>query len=97
MTISATAHDSTTFERLRTQYPSFIYRDYAVSWEPEGLRFTYDFVVEPGICFRPTVRLNGVTQDEMGEMITHLAFYVGWPSAVSAITRVRELFGAKQG
>ena len=40
---------------------------------------------------------NGVTQDELVEMITHLAFYVGWPSAVSAITRVRELFGTKQG
>ena len=40
---------------------------------------------------------NGVTQDELVEMITHLAFYVGWPSAVSAITRVKELLGAKQG
>jgi 4-carboxymuconolactone decarboxylase len=29
-------------------------------------------------------------------MITHLAFYVGWPSAMSAITRAKELFGAKQ-
>ena len=40
---------------------------------------------------------NGVTQDELVEMITHLAFYVGWPSAVSAITRAREAFGAKPG
>ena len=40
---------------------------------------------------------NGVTQDELVEMITHLAFYVGWPSAVSAITRVREAFAAKPG
>ena len=39
---------------------------------------------------------NGVTQDEIIEMITHLAFYVGWPSAMSAITRARELFGTKQ-
>ena len=39
---------------------------------------------------------NGVTHDELVEMITHLAFYVGWPSAVSAITRVRELLGNKQ-
>jgi 4-carboxymuconolactone decarboxylase len=30
-------------------------------------------------------------------MITHLAFYVGWPSAMSAITRARELFSARQG
>lgn len=39
---------------------------------------------------------NGVTHDELVELITHLAFYVGWPSAVSAITRVRDLLGPKQ-
>src|SRR5262249_36518683 len=38
---------------------------------------------------------NGVTQEELFEMITHLAFYVGWPSAMSAITKVKELLGAK--
>lgn len=38
---------------------------------------------------------NGVTQEELVEMITHLAFYVGWPSAVSAVARVRELLGKK--
>jgi 4-carboxymuconolactone decarboxylase len=40
---------------------------------------------------------NGVTHEELVELITHLAFYVGWPSAVSAITRVRDLLGPKQG
>jgi 4-carboxymuconolactone decarboxylase len=27
---------------------------------------------------------NGVTKDEISEIITHLAFYAGWPSAMSA-------------
>jgi 4-carboxymuconolactone decarboxylase len=27
---------------------------------------------------------NGVTQDEIVELITHLAFYSGWPTAMSA-------------
>ena len=27
---------------------------------------------------------NGVTIEEIGEMITHLAFYAGWPAAMSA-------------
>ena len=27
---------------------------------------------------------NGVTQEEITEVITHLAFYAGWPSAMSA-------------
>ena len=33
---------------------------------------------------------NGVTRDELVEAITHLAFYAGWPSAVSAINRLPE-------
>jgi 4-carboxymuconolactone decarboxylase len=27
---------------------------------------------------------NGVTETELKELITHLAFYVGWPNAVTA-------------
>jgi 4-carboxymuconolactone decarboxylase len=34
---------------------------------------------------------NGVTPDELIEMITHLAFYVGWPSAMSAVNRAKAL------
>jgi 4-carboxymuconolactone decarboxylase len=29
-------------------------------------------------------RENGVTQDELIETITHLAFYAGWPNAMTA-------------
>jgi 4-carboxymuconolactone decarboxylase len=39
---------------------------------------------------------NGVTKEELVELITHLAFYVGWPSAMSAIGRAKELHSAKQ-
>ena len=38
---------------------------------------------------------NGVTQDELIEMITHLAFYVGWPRAMSAVTKAKELLTKK--
>jgi len=34
---------------------------------------------------------NGVTQEELIETITHLAFYAGWPNAVSAIAVAREV------
>ena len=37
-------------------------------------------------------RQNGVTQDELIESITHLAFYAGWPSAVTAISVAKEVF-----
>lgn len=29
---------------------------------------------------------NGVTRDELAELITHLAFYAGWPAAASAVS-----------
>ncbi len=37
-------------------------------------------------------RENGVTRDEVVEMITHLAFYAGWPNAINAISMAREVF-----
>jgi 4-carboxymuconolactone decarboxylase len=36
---------------------------------------------------------NGVNEEELVELITHLAFYAGWPSAMSSIYKLRELFG----
>jgi 4-carboxymuconolactone decarboxylase len=29
---------------------------------------------------------NGVTKDELVELFTHLAFYAGWPNAMTAVT-----------
>lgn len=37
-------------------------------------------------------RENGVTKDEVVEVITHLAFYTGWPNAINAIQTAREVF-----
>ncbi|WP_433802249.1 carboxymuconolactone decarboxylase family protein [Actinomycetospora sp. CA-084318] len=31
---------------------------------------------------------NGLTREELVEAITHLAFYAGWPSAVTALNRL---------
>ncbi len=35
---------------------------------------------------------NGVTKDELVELITHLAFYSGWPTANSAVSVARRVF-----
>jgi len=35
---------------------------------------------------------NGLTETELSEVITHLAFYAGWPRAMSAIKIAREVF-----
>jgi 4-carboxymuconolactone decarboxylase len=37
-------------------------------------------------------RQNGVTETELIEAITHLAFYSGWPRAMSAMTVARQVF-----
>ena len=36
-------------------------------------------------------RENGVTREELVEAITHLAFYAGWPSAVTAVGVAKEV------
>lgn len=40
----------------------------------------------------PRALENGVTQQELVELITHLAFYAGWPNAMSAANRAKALF-----
>lgn len=48
---------------------------------PEQLRFHLENAVK-----------NGVTKEELIEVITHLAFYSGWPNAMSAIMTAKEVF-----
>lgn len=48
---------------------------------PDQLRFHLSFALQ-----------NGVTKDELIEAITHLAFYAGWPNAITAIMLAKELF-----
>jgi 4-carboxymuconolactone decarboxylase len=35
---------------------------------------------------------NGLTQEQAGEVLTHLAFYAGWPNAFSALPVVKDVF-----
>jgi 4-carboxymuconolactone decarboxylase len=48
---------------------------------PDQLRFHLGYAVE-----------NGVKKEELIEAITHLAFYSGWPNAMTAIVIAKELF-----
>ena len=36
---------------------------------------------------------NGLTPDEIAEVITHLTFYVGWPAAMNAVATTRRALG----
>lgn len=40
-------------------------------------------------------RDNGVTEEQVVETITQLAFYAGWPSAITAVTVAKDVFGKK--
>ncbi|EST11534.1 carboxymuconolactone decarboxylase family protein [Sporolactobacillus laevolacticus] len=35
---------------------------------------------------------NGVTKEEIAEVITHLSFYAGWPKAWSAFNLAKEIY-----
>ncbi|RAW12757.1 MULTISPECIES: carboxymuconolactone decarboxylase family protein [Paenibacillus] len=39
---------------------------------------------------------NGLTEEELIEVMTHLAFYAGWPKAMSAITVAKEVFSKEK-
>ncbi len=40
---------------------------------------------------------NGVTREEIVELVTHLAFYSGWPTAATALTIVERVFAKREG
>ena len=42
-----------------------------------------------------TARRNGVTAQEMAEMLTHLAFYAGWPNAWAAFRQAKEVYAGE--
>ena len=39
---------------------------------------------------------NGLTQAEASEVITHLAFYAGWPNAFSSVPVIKEVFERRE-
>ncbi len=39
---------------------------------------------------------NGLTQEQAAEVVTHLAFYAGWPSAMSALPVFKDVFSKRQ-
>lgn len=43
----------------------------------------------------PYAKQNGATEQELIEAITHLAFYAGWPKAMSAMAVAKRVFGGQ--
>lgn len=43
-----------------------------------------------------TARKNGVTKSEMAEVLTHIAFYAGWPNAWAAFNMAKEVYADEE-
>jgi 4-carboxymuconolactone decarboxylase len=39
---------------------------------------------------------NGISKEELGEALTHLAFYASWPSAISASRKLYDLIQERE-
>jgi 4-carboxymuconolactone decarboxylase len=39
---------------------------------------------------------NRILKDELAEIVTHLAFYSGWPTAVSATRVAKEVLASRE-
>lgn len=73
-------------------------------WSSDGLSaktrsmLTVAALVSKGLCdssFRHHVQFakeNGVTRSEMADILTHLAFYAGWPNAWAAFRVAKEVY-----
>ena len=38
---------------------------------------------------------NGVTQEEISELLTHITFYIGWPAGVNGARVAQEVFDSR--
>ncbi len=54
-------------------------------YRPEQLRFHLGKALD-----------NGLKKEELIEVITHLAFYAGWPSSMTAIMAAKEVFSQRE-
>lgn len=53
--------------------------------------------LEPLVDHFKLARQNGLSEDELQEILIHLAFYAGWPSAMSASRLAADVFNDAQG
>lgn len=56
------------------------------SWEPKNVTYLKDLTKDDW------EELRGLTKAEASEVLTHLAFYAGWPNVMSAVPVVKGVF-----
>ena len=67
--------------KLRKRHPRFIYHEYKFDLVKDGLRFSFDFEIEPNIHFSPQIEVKGISQDRLQtigkDVLNNFAFHLG--------------------
>src|SRR3989338_2273282 len=66
---------------LRKRHLRFIYHEYKFDLVKDGLRFSFDFEIEPNIHFSPQIEVKGISQDRLQtigkDVLNNFAFHLG--------------------
>ena len=107
----AKAPPSAARNRIQPHFPALVdYTNdviYGDLWERKGLSKRDRSLVTVAAltaAYRPTqlkthvkrALENGVTKEEIAEVITHLAFYAGWPTAMTAAHSATDVYEGKE-
>lgn len=107
----AKAPPSQARDRLKPHFPALVdYTNdvvYASLWERKGLSKRDRSLVTVAMLaatYRPNQLKthvkraldNGVTREEVAEVITHAAFYAGWPAAMTAAHAATDVYEGKE-
>jgi 4-carboxymuconolactone decarboxylase len=99
-------------DRIQHEFPALVEYTHGVLygdlWERKGLSkrdrslVTIAALVATGKPMQLTSHIgrglaNGVTKEEIAELITHLAFYAGWPAAMTAAQTAMDVYEDKAG
>lgn len=53
-------------------------------------------LTDESFCYHLTkARKNGITKDEIAEIVTHAAFYCGWPKAWAVFRMAKEIWSGE--
>jgi len=66
---------------LRQEHPTFVYDNFTLQHEKEGLRITFQFKTEPDFIFQPSICIGSVDQSRLNSLptsvINNFAFHLG--------------------
>lgn len=69
---------------LRKKHPIFRYRKFEYAFEKESLNISFDFLLEPNIEFKPTLKIKGIKKNNFDkEILDNLVFNLGMIELVS--------------